>query len=64
MFSCESFFHYLSNQGSIRYFIVFDEWKDLEDVDWVLHNNKIDRLMNDYFKKWMNRYQQSKALWE
>jgi len=43
---------------------MFDEWKDLEDLDWVLHNNKNHRLMNDYFEKWMNLYQLSKALRE
>lgn len=42
----------------------FDEWKDLEDLDWELHDFEMHRILNDYFKKLMQLYKDSKALWE
>jgi 1,4-alpha-glucan branching enzyme len=42
----------------------FDEWKDLEDLDWELHDFEMHRNLNDYFKELMQLYNRSKALWE
>ncbi|MDN3016914.1 1,4-alpha-glucan branching enzyme [Paenibacillus sp. BSR1-1] len=42
----------------------FDEWKDLEDLDWELHDFEMHRLMHDYFRELMNLYKRSKPLWE
>ncbi|GAA3320090.1 hypothetical protein GCM10020331_029640 [Ectobacillus funiculus] len=38
----------------------FDEWKDLEDLDWDLHEFETHRLMNHYFKELMTLYKNSK----
>jgi 1,4-alpha-glucan branching enzyme len=42
----------------------FDEWKDLEDLDWQLHDFEMHRILNDYFKELMQLYNRSRALWE
>jgi 1,4-alpha-glucan branching enzyme len=42
----------------------FDEWKDLEDLDWELHDFEVHRILHDYFKELMQLYNRSKALWE
>jgi 1,4-alpha-glucan branching enzyme len=42
----------------------FDEWKDLEDLDWMLQEFESHRLMQVYFKDLMSIYKRSKALWE
>lgn len=42
----------------------FDEWKDLEDLDWELHDYEMHHLLNDYFKELMKVYKRLKALWE
>ncbi|WP_026566817.1 1,4-alpha-glucan branching enzyme [Bacillus sp. UNC41MFS5] len=42
----------------------FDEWKDLKDLDWVLHDFEMHRVLNDYFKELMQFYKRTKALWE
>jgi 1,4-alpha-glucan branching enzyme len=42
----------------------FDEWKDLEDLDWELHDFEMHRILHDYFKELMQLYNRSKALWE
>nr|WP_144552275.1 1,4-alpha-glucan branching enzyme [Bacillus sp. X1(2014)] len=42
----------------------FAEWKDLEDLDWELHDYEMHRLLHDYFKELMHFYKRSKALWE
>ncbi|WP_342047445.1 1,4-alpha-glucan branching protein GlgB [Bacillus sp. OTU530] len=42
----------------------FDEWKDLEDLDWDLHEFEMHRLMNDYFKELMTLYRNSKPFWQ
>ncbi|MGG3470330.1 1,4-alpha-glucan branching enzyme [Neobacillus pocheonensis] len=42
----------------------FDEWKDLEDLDWELHDYEMHRYMHDFFKELMQLYKRSKALWE
>ncbi|WHY69086.1 1,4-alpha-glucan branching enzyme [Neobacillus sp. SuZ13] len=42
----------------------FDEWKDLEELDWVLHDYEMHRVLNDYFKELMLFYKRTKALWE
>jgi 1,4-alpha-glucan branching enzyme len=42
----------------------FDEWKDLEDLDWELHDYEMHHLLHDYFKELMQLYNRTKALWE
>nr|WP_257984232.1 1,4-alpha-glucan branching enzyme [Neobacillus cucumis] len=42
----------------------FDEWKDLEDLDWELHDFEMHRLVHHYFKDLMMLYKRSKALWQ
>lgn len=42
----------------------FDEWKDLEDLDWMLQDFEMHRLMQEYFKELMGIYKRSKPLWE
>ncbi|MEH6994436.1 1,4-alpha-glucan branching protein GlgB [Neobacillus drentensis] len=42
----------------------FDEWKDLEDLDWELQDFEMHRILHDYFKELMLVYNRSKALWE
>lgn len=42
----------------------FDEWKDLEDLDWDLHEFEMHRLMNHYFKELMMLYKNSKPFWQ
>ncbi len=41
----------------------FDEWKDLEDLDWNLHEFEMHRHMHDYFKELIALYKRSKPLW-
>lgn len=42
----------------------FDEWKDLEDLDWDLHEFEMHRLTNHYFKELMTLYRNSKPFWQ
>ncbi|MGI0532309.1 alpha amylase C-terminal domain-containing protein, partial [Bacillus pfraonensis] len=42
----------------------FDEWKDLEDLDWNLHDFEMHRSMHDYFKVLIALYKRSKPLWQ
>ncbi|WP_435368060.1 1,4-alpha-glucan branching enzyme [Neobacillus niacini] len=42
----------------------YDEWKDLEDLDWELLDFDMHRMLQDYFKELMQLYKRSKALWE
>lgn len=42
----------------------FDEWKDLEDLDWDLHEFEMHHLMNHYFKELMTLYRNSKPFWQ
>ncbi|MFK4479369.1 1,4-alpha-glucan branching protein GlgB [Bacillus sp. RC206] len=42
----------------------FDEWKDLEDLDWNLHDFEMHRNMHDYFKELIALYKRSKPLWQ
>ncbi|MFL6559800.1 MAG: 1,4-alpha-glucan branching enzyme [Bacillus sp. (in: firmicutes)] len=42
----------------------FDEWKDLEDLDWELHDFEMHRLLHGYFKELMQLYNRTKSLWE
>lgn len=42
----------------------FDEWKDLEDLDWELHDFEMHRYMHDYFKELIALYKRSKPLWQ
>lgn len=42
----------------------FDEWKDLEDLDWELHDFDMHRRLHDYFKDLMQFYKRSKELWQ
>lgn len=42
----------------------FDEWKDLEDLDWELHDFEMHHVLHDYFKELMQLYKRTKALWE
>ena len=42
----------------------FDEWKDLEDLDWNLHDFEMHRYMHDYFKELIALYKRSKPLWQ
>ncbi|WP_242144289.1 MULTISPECIES: 1,4-alpha-glucan branching protein GlgB [unclassified Bacillus cereus group] len=42
----------------------FDEWKDLEDLDWNLHEFEMHRNMHDYFKELIALYKRSKPLWQ
>ncbi|MFL6563197.1 MAG: 1,4-alpha-glucan branching protein GlgB, partial [Bacillus sp. (in: firmicutes)] len=42
----------------------FDEWKDLEDLDWELHDFEMHRILHHYFKELMGLYKRSKALWQ
>ncbi len=42
----------------------FDEWKDLEDLHWNLHDFEMHRYMHDYFKELIALYKRSKPLWQ
>ncbi|WP_442604421.1 1,4-alpha-glucan branching protein GlgB [Paenibacillus sp. KN14-4R] len=42
----------------------FDEWKDLECVDWFLLEYDSHRLMHDYVRTLNHFYLQERALWE
>lgn len=42
----------------------FDEWKDLEDLDWELDEFEMHRVLHHYFKELMQFYKRTKALWE
>jgi 1,4-alpha-glucan branching enzyme len=42
----------------------FDEWKDLEDLDWELHDFEMHRSIHEYFKDLLKLYKRSKSLWE
>ncbi|MFX3624912.1 MAG: 1,4-alpha-glucan branching enzyme [Ectobacillus sp.] len=42
----------------------FDEWKDLEDLDWELEDFEMHSLMQDYFQELMALYKRSKPLWQ
>ena len=40
----------------------FDEWKDLEDLDWELQDFEMHRVLHEYFKELMKLYKRTKAL--
>ncbi|MBO9130946.1 1,4-alpha-glucan branching enzyme [Bacillus sp. 165] len=42
----------------------FDEWKDLEDLDWNLQGFEMHRLMQAYYKELAAIYKRSKPLWQ
>lgn len=42
----------------------FDEWKDLEQVDWFLLDYDMHNKMHAYTKKVLHFYKQEKSLWE
>ncbi len=42
----------------------FDEWKDLEDLDWNLQDFEMHRLMQKYYKELSALYKRSKPLWQ
>ncbi|WP_034670414.1 1,4-alpha-glucan branching enzyme [Ectobacillus panaciterrae] len=42
----------------------FDEWKDLEYLDWDLQDFEMHCLMQEYFKELMGIYKRSKPFWE
>ncbi|WP_299094380.1 1,4-alpha-glucan branching enzyme [uncultured Metabacillus sp.] len=42
----------------------FDEWKDLEQLDWMLEDYEMHNKMRVYFKYLMNIYQKQKPLYE
>jgi len=42
----------------------FDEWKDLEDLDWELLRYDLHRSMHQYMQDLNHYYLQNKALWE
>ncbi|MBM7704802.1 1,4-alpha-glucan branching enzyme [Bacillus iocasae] len=42
----------------------FDEWKDLEDLDWVLFDFDMHKKINHYFKELVKLYRRSKPLYE
>lgn len=42
----------------------FDEWKDLEDLDWELNDFEMHFKMNFYFKELMKLYKRTKPLWQ
>ncbi|NNU92932.1 1,4-alpha-glucan branching enzyme [Geobacillus sp. NFOSA3] len=45
-------------------FAQFDEWKDLEQLDWVLFNFDLHRNMNIYVKQLLKCYKRHKPLYE
>jgi 1,4-alpha-glucan branching enzyme len=42
----------------------FDEWKDLEQLDWVLFDFDMHRKMDEYVKELVHFYKKQKALYE
>ncbi|WP_440604459.1 1,4-alpha-glucan branching protein GlgB [Bacillus sp. GB_SG_008] len=42
----------------------YDEWKDLEDLDWGLHDFEMHDRTHDYFKELIALYKRSKPLWQ
>ncbi|MGX1983733.1 1,4-alpha-glucan branching enzyme [Thermolongibacillus altinsuensis] len=42
----------------------FDEWKDLEQLDWVLFDFELHRKMDEYVKELVHFYKKQKALYE
>lgn len=42
----------------------FDEWKDLEQLDWMLEEYELHNKMRHYFKALMEIYQKQKPLYE
>lgn len=42
----------------------FDEWKDLEDLDWELLNYGMHQQMHEYTRTLFNFYQETSPLWE
>jgi len=42
----------------------FDEWKDLEQLDWMLFDFEMHRKMDEYVKELMKFYKRYKALYE
>lgn len=42
----------------------FDEWKDLEQLDWMLFDFEMHRKMNEYVKELMKFYKRYKPLYE
>ncbi|MCL6615610.1 MAG: alpha amylase C-terminal domain-containing protein, partial [Anoxybacillus ayderensis] len=42
----------------------FDEWKDLEQLDWVLFDFDMHRKMDDYVKSLTHFYKKQRALYE
>jgi 1,4-alpha-glucan branching enzyme len=42
----------------------FDEWKDLEQLDWMLEDYEMHNKMRHYFKALMEVYQKQKPLYE
>ena len=42
----------------------FDEWKDLEELDWMLYDFDMHRNLNGYMKELIKIYKRSKPLYE
>lgn len=42
----------------------FDEWKDLEDIDWELLDYEMHRKLHYYVRELNHVYLQEKALWQ
>ena len=42
----------------------FDEWKDLEELDWMLYEFDMHRNLNGYMKDLIKIYKRSKPLYE
>ncbi|WP_110114235.1 1,4-alpha-glucan branching enzyme [Bacillus sp. CGMCC 1.16541] len=45
-------------------FAQFDEWKDLDDLDWVLFDFDLHKKLNQYVKELLKFYRKSKPLFE
>jgi len=63
------FGYYLSHPGKKLLFMgsefgQFDEWKDLEQVDWMIKDYEYHSKMNKYFKELLSIYKKNKSLYE
>lgn len=61
--------YYLSHPGKKLLFMgsefgQFDEWKDLEQLDWMIQGYEYHSKMNDYLKQLLSIYKKNKSLYE
>ena len=42
----------------------FDEWKDIEQLDWMIKDYELHSKMNTYFKELLTIYKKNKSLYE